>query len=71
MKWRVTVLVGASVNVEVEADTEEEAKAKALDEAETPNLCFQCGDQVDVTDPYESFAAYPIISKETDNETTE
>lgn len=52
-KYRVTVLVDATVSVEVEAANEDEAREKGLLEAPTPCICHQCSRELEVGEPYE------------------
>lgn len=49
-KYKVTLVVDASVTVEVEADSEEEARDKAEKIVEHPCLCHYCAGQLDVGD---------------------
>ena len=59
-KYRVTMLVDATVDVVVEAESEEEAKDKALINAYAPTLCHQCSDDLEVGDVISAHSAYVV-----------
>jgi len=50
MKYRVTLIVDATVSVEVEADNKEQALSRAYAQAETPVLCHQCNEGIELND---------------------
>ncbi len=53
-KYRVTLLVDATVTVDVEANSKREAREKALDTADTPSVCHKCSSKVMIGDILEN-----------------
>ena len=59
-KYNVILTLDASMTVEVVAENEEEAMEIAMESAETPTLCCQCAQEVDLNDIIDAIEAVEI-----------